>query len=189
MNLQIISAGLASIFSIACFLPYVRDIFRHTTKPHAYTWLIWTILQLIAVVALWNEGAGVAIVPLIIGSTLCALTFLLSLKYGTKNIKPFDTFCLVGALLALAVYIFLHDALLSVILVTLIDFSAFLPTLRKTFVEPETETASTHLMSGISNAFAIGALASFNPTTLIYLPAIMSMDFILGFLVLFRKKW
>jgi hypothetical protein len=187
-NLQIISAGLASMFSIACFLPYVRDILRLTTKPHSYTWLIWTILQSIAVAGMWSEGAGIAVIPLIIGASLCALTFLLSLKYGTTDIKPFDTFCLVGALLALAVYLFLHDPLLSVILVTLIDFSAFLPTLRKTFVAPGTETASTHLMSGISNAFAIGALASFNPTTLIYLPAIMTMDLILGFLVLLRKK-
>jgi hypothetical protein len=187
-NLQIVLATLSSIVGIVCFVPYIRDIFRHTTKPHSYTWLIWGILQSIAAAAMWSAGAGVAVASSTIGAALCIFIFLLSLKYGTKDIKTFDTVCLIGALLALVVYLFLHDALLSIILVTLIDFTAFLPTLRKTFVEPETETASTHLLSGASNALAIGALASFNITTLIYLPAIMLMDFILGILVLIRKK-
>ena len=188
VNIQIILAVLSSVVGIVCFVPYIRDIFRHTTKPHSYTWLIWAILQSIAAAAMWSEGAGIAIASSSIGAVLCAFVFLLSLKYGTKDIKPFDSVCLAGALLALSAYLFLHDALLSIILVTLIDFTAFLPTLRKTFIEPETETASTHLLSGASNALAIGALASFNLTTLIYLPAIMTMDFILGALVLIRKK-
>lgn len=187
-NLQIILATLSSIVGIACFVPYIRDIFRHTTKPHSYTWLIWGILQSIAAASMWSGGAGIAIASSTIGAVLCIFIFVLSLKYGTKNIKLFDTLCLIGALIALVAYLFLHNVLLSIILVTLIDFTAFLPTLRKTFVESETETASTHLMSGVSNALAIGALANFNLTTLIYLPAIMLMDFVLGFLVLIRKK-
>jgi hypothetical protein len=188
INFQITLATLSSIVGIVCFIPYLRDIFRHTTKPHSYTWLIWAILQSIAAAAMWSGGAGVAVASSTIGAILCGFIFVLSLTYGTKNIKLFDTFCLVGALLTLVVYLFLHDALLSIILVTLIDFIAFLPTFRKTFVEPETETASTHLMSGVSNALAIGALANFTVTTMLYLTSIMIIDFVLGFLVLIRKK-
>ena len=188
LNLQIILATLSSVISIACFVPYIRDIFRHTTKPHSFTWFIWSLLQGIAVAAMWSGGAGIAIASSAIGAILCAFIFILSWKYGTKNIKPFDKICLIGALVALAVYLFLHDALLSIILVTIIDLIAFLPTFRKTWDDPASETASTHLMSGASNALAIGALARFSVTTTLYLATIMCIDFALGFLVLMRKK-
>jgi hypothetical protein len=188
MNWQFLFAGISSALGIVCFAPYIRDIFRGTTKPHSYTWFVWAALQAVVAQAMWQSGAGVAIAPLAIGTVLCSFVFLLSLKYGTKSANKstalFDRVCLAGALCAIVVYVFFHDPLVSVILATITDGIGFLPMLRKVYREPRTETASTHLLSGASNVFALAALASFSATTVLYLAVIMILDFVCGFLAL-----
>jgi hypothetical protein len=188
MNLKIIFAGVSSIVGILCFIPYIRDIFLNKTKPHSYSWFIWAVLQTIAAAAMWSGGAGVAIASSVIGAVLCGFIFILSLKRGTKNVTRFDTVCLLGALIALTVYLFLHNPLLSIIFATLTDVIGSLPTLRKAYLEPDTETASTHLLSGASGAFAIAAIANFTLTTSLYLLTVTAMDTFCGLLVLARKK-
>lgn len=188
MTLKIFFAGISSVVGIACFVPYVRDIFRDKTKPHSHTWFIWAVLQMIAASAMWSSGAGVAIASSVIGAVFCSFIFILSFKYGFKGITRFDTICLFGALFALAAYLLFHNPLLSIILVTLTDVIGFLPTLRKAYRAPHTETASTHLLSAASGAFAIAALSIFTPTTSLYLFAVTLMDVSCGLLVLARKK-
>ncbi|MDR3581801.1 MAG: hypothetical protein P4L67_00820 [Candidatus Pacebacteria bacterium] len=186
--MHLLFAGIASVIGIACFIPYLRDIFRGTTKPHRYTWFVWAALQTVVAQAMWRSGAGIAVAPLVIGAVMCFFIFLLSLKYGSKakgwGTKTFDLVCLAGALCAIAAYVFFHDALLSVVLATITDTLGFLPTLRKVYHEPHSETASTHLLSGTSNVFALAALASFSVTTVLYLATIMILDFLCGFLAL-----
>lgn len=184
MDTKIVLAGISSLIGIACFIPYVRDIFRNTTKPHSYTWFIWTVLQAIAAAAMWSGGAGVAIASSVIGAVLCGFIFLLSLKRGFKGVTRFDTVCLFGALVALVAYLFFHDPLVSIIFATLTDIIGFLPTFRKAYREPRTETASTHLLSAASGMFAIAAIANFTLTTSLYLFAVTVMDASCGLFVL-----
>jgi len=188
MDLKIIFAGVSSIVGIACFIPYLRDIFRGTTKPHIYTWFIWATLQAIVAAAMWSSGAGVAIASSVIGAVLCGFIFVLSFKYGTKNITRFDTLCLFGALITLSAYIFFHGPLFSVIAATLTDIIGTLPTVRKAYKESHTETASTYILSGISEVFALAAIANFTLTTSLYLFAVTILDVFCGVLVLIRRK-
>ena len=188
MKLQIILAGISSVIGILCFLPYIRDIFTGTTRPHRYTWFIWAVLQAVAAAAMWSAGAGWAIASSVIGVVLCGFIFFLSFRHGAEHITGFDKICLLGALIALAAYALLRDPLLSIMAATLTDVIGFLPTLRKAYREPLTETASTHLMSGASSAFAIAALAHVTVTTCLYLFAVMIMDASCGLIVLVRKR-
>lgn len=128
------------IFVFAGYLPYFRDIFRNKTQPHAYTWLIWAITQGTATVALWHGKGGWGVLPLLVGTMLVFTVFLLSLKYGTKNITRADTIILIAALLAIVIWWQLHNPLLAVVMVTLIDVAGYAPSLRKTFEEPWSET-------------------------------------------------
>ena len=188
MTIHILFASISSIISILCFVPYLRDILRGTTRPHSYTWFIWAALQAIVAQAMWSGGAGIAIASSVIGAVLCAIIFLLSLRYGTKHITTFDTACFIGALGAMAAYLLFHDALLSVVFATLTDLIGTLPTLRKAYQEPRTETASTHLLSSGAGAFALLALATFSLTTMLYISVTMVLDFICGMLVITRGK-
>ncbi len=170
MSIKLIFAILASLVGIVgAFLPYLRDIFLKKTKPHAYTWLIWTITQGTAVAGLWYGGGGWGALALFIGTVFLFIIFLLSLKYGTRNITKGDTIILIAALLAIVIWWQLHNPLLSVVMVSAIDFLGYLPSFRKTFKEPWTETPTSWAAFSLVNIFSILALNQYNFLTLTYL--------------------
>lgn len=179
---------IATVVSVISFFPYLKDISKKKTQPHSYTWLIWTILQVTGVVAMFNNGAGIGTLALTVGAFFCGYIFILSLKYGTKNITPFDTICLIGALAAIAVYVFLHDPVLSVILITITDFVGFLPTLRKAYAEPYSETLSLYLFGVIWSSFNIVAILTYSVTTTLYPACILVANAICCFVLWMRRK-
>ena len=188
MTPQIFFTATSSVLSVLCFVPYFRDIARGTTKPHRYTWFIWAVLQAIVAQAMWGGGAGIAIASSVIGAVFCAAIFFLSLRYGAQHITRFDAACLAGALAALTAYLLLHDPLLSVIFATLTDALGTLPTLRKSYHEPGTETASTHLLSAGAGAAALAALAQWSLVTALYVATVTVLDLATGMIVIVRTR-
>ncbi len=189
MSMKLIVAVLALVVAIiGAFLPYIRDIFLKKTKPHAYTWLIWTITQGTAVAGLWYGNGGWGILPLFIGTIFVFLVFLLSLKYGTRNITKGDTVVLIAALLAIVVWWQLQAPLLAVLMVSVIDVLGYLPSFRKTFKEPWTETVASWVVFSIANILNMLALSEYNFLTLSYLVAITVANLVLVTICLLRRR-
>ena len=178
---------IASLIGTGCFIPYILDIFKKKTKPHIYTWVIWTILQVTGVIAMYNSGAGIGILALTTGSVLCGYVCILSIKYGTKNITSFDTLCLIGALVSIAVYIFLKQPLLSIILISAIDFVGFLPTLRKAYIEPYSETLTMFAFFAVSGVFTMLALHDYSLTTILYPLTLIGINIIATSVIWLRR--
>ncbi len=96
--MKIIFGIIAAILGIVSFIPYFRDIFRKKTTPHAYSWLIWSILQAIGVVSILSASGGYLGVASIAPSVvLCFFIFLLSFRFGTKHIALLDKISFAGA--------------------------------------------------------------------------------------------
>ncbi|MCX6757629.1 MAG: hypothetical protein NTZ44_01980 [Candidatus Nomurabacteria bacterium] len=186
--LKIIFSILSSIFAVLCFVPYTRDIFKRKTTPHIYSWLIWTILQGTGALIMFKDGANLGVLSLSIGALLCSFVFILSFKYGTKNIKIFDTICLIGALIAICFWVFLDQPLISVTLISIIDFVGFLPTLRKSYFEPHSETLSTYVLSSLSTLCALIALSHYSLTTTIYLSSLVITNAVCSLILFTRKR-
>jgi hypothetical protein len=184
-----ISIGiLAGIIGGLSFIPYFRDISLRKTKPHIYTWLIWSLLQTTSVLVMIHNGAGTGVLPFVIGAILCGCIFILSFKYGTKNITTSDTICLIGALIALSFYVLLHNSLLSIILVSAIDLIGFIPTFRKSYFEPKTETPSTYIISALSSLLAVGALLDYSLITILYPTTLILTDTTCWFIIILRRE-
>lgn len=178
----------SAIIGTACFIPYIKDIYRLKTKPHIYTWIIWTILQVTGVIAMRESGAGIAVLSLSSGAVFCGFISILSIKHGTKNITAFDTFCLIGSLAAIAVYIFMHNPLLSIILISAIDFTGSLPTLRKAYMEPQTETLSMYAIFVFSGSLNMVALPVYSLATALYPLTLIGINFLVAMIILVRRK-
>ncbi len=180
---SVLAVGIA----LLSFFPYLRDIFARETTPHIYSWLIWAVLQGTAALAilknntLWS-AAGTAAIGLV-----SVAVFLLSFRYGTKNITRFDTACLLGALVAICVWIFLENVTLSIVLVTLIDFAAFLPTFRKAWEEPYSETVFLYVCSGLSNLFSLFAITHHSLESSLYVSSLVVTNAAFVSAVLFRR--
>lgn len=181
--------GLASSFvAIVCFVPYLIDIVKKKTEPHMYSWLIWTVLQVVGVMAQLKDGAGYGSWALAIGAFFCFAIFLLSFKYGTKNISKFDIFCLISSLLAIIIYININNPVWAIIVVATIDFVGFLPTFRKGFQEPFSETPSTFVMSAMANFLSLLALQNYSLTTVLYIASLFVTNSSFATMIYLRKR-
>jgi hypothetical protein len=188
MDFKIVFGLVATILAILSFLPYLKDIFKGKTKPHIYSWLLWSIIQSVGVLAMIKGGANWGALGLGIGTLFCIFIFLLSFKYGTKNITKIDTFLLIAALITIVIWLTQEDPVWSVILVTLIDFIAFVPTYRKTYLAPHTETLSMYIFDVVSNSMAILAIATYSLSTTLYIASLVFSNFLMVLLLIFRRS-
>jgi hypothetical protein len=188
MEIKLFFGIASSILAVVCFAPYIKDIFLRKTEPHRYSWLVWTILQTVGVMAQLKEGAGYGAWALAIGAVFCFFIFLLSFKFGTKNISKFDIACLLASLCAIAIYFFISNPIWAIVAVASIDFVGFLPTFRKGYEEPFTETTSTFIMSASANVLSLIALQNYNVTTVLYIASLFLTNSSFATMILWRRK-
>lgn len=189
MELKIIFTIISTIIGVAAFWSYLRDIFSLKTKPHVYTWLIWTITQGTAVVGILYGGGGWGAFSLTVGTLFVMIVFLFSLKYGTKNITKSDTVILIAALSAIAVWWQLDKPIISVIMVSTIDVIGYVPSFRKSFREPWSETIVSWIAFSVASVFALLALSEYNFLTTTYLIVIAIANFSLFLFCFFRRQF
>ncbi|NTV22110.1 MAG: hypothetical protein HGB03_00895 [Candidatus Yonathbacteria bacterium] len=181
-----------AFFSMACIIagavPYVRDMLKGKTKPHTYSWFVWFLTTGIATIGSWYGGGGWGAVSMIVFSGIIGLNFVLSLRFGTRDITRTDTVALIVALFAIVLWIVLDDPLWSVLLATAIDIIGYIPTIRKTWFDPSSETPSAWLLSIIGDMFALLALSAYNVLTVTYLVAIIIVNIIVFLIAIMGKK-
>jgi len=115
--------------------------------------------------------------------------FLISLRYGTKDITIWDTITLVIALLAILVWWQLKQPLISVIIVSVIDVIGYFPSFRKSWHAPWSETLISWLGFSIANVFAIISLAEYNFLTVTYLASVIFANVALFLICLTRRPF
>ncbi len=162
---------LSMVFALGGLAPYFYALFKGQTKPHAFSWIIWSFVMIIVCAAQFTAGAGPGAWLNGFASTLCLAIGLISLKKGEKNITKSDWVAFIFALLAIPLWVFTKEPLWSVILLTLIDLSAYYPTIRKSWPKPHEETAVTYGVSCFVLTFSILATDVVNLTTILY-PAV-----------------
>jgi hypothetical protein len=188
MEYKIIFSLLASILGTVSFFPYIRDVLKDSTRPHVITWMIWAITQGTATAGIIYGHGKWGALELAIGTLLILVIFVLSIRRGTKDITYSDYFILFLCLVALSLWILFNQPVSSILLITIIDLFGLIPTLRKTYNDPHSETLFTWLGFALSNTLAIAALQEYNSLTLLYLSTTAVADFIVFLLCWTRRK-
>lgn len=185
---KFVLAIAATLISLGAWVLYSKDLFAKKTKPHMYTWLIWAITQGTATAALLHGGGGFGAISLSVGTVLVIVIFILSFKYGSRNITRSDTAILALALSAIFVWWQLDNPLLAVLMVSAIDGLGYIPTFRKSFRDPWSETLSFWGLVALSVMLALIANAEYNLLTVTYLATLSGANTSLFFFLLLRRK-
>ena len=161
--------GLISVllYLIGC-VPYIIDTIRKKTKPHIFTWLIWSIVTTLAFLGQYAKGGGAGSWSTGVAGLMALIITILSLKNGTKDINLSDKLFFIGALLAIIPWYVTKDPTLSIFIVIVLDACALLPTVRKTYKDPKSETFTTYFFNFIRQPLSIAALRTYNIATLLY---------------------
>lgn len=179
-------AIIATLMAVIGNVPYLIDIIKKKVKPHPYTWFIWTIVSGVTFFGAVAKGAGVGALPTLGSEIFTLIIFIMSLRYGFKDIKRTDTYFLIAALISLIPWILTKDPTWSVIIVVGIDLIAFMPTLRKTWEHPETENPILFAMNVVRHGLTLFSIEAYNIATTLHSIAMIIVNSIMTSII-FRK--
>ena len=180
---EFIGAITVTLTFIALY-PYIFDIFRGKTKPHVFTWLVWAIVTILVFLGQWQKGGGPGSWTTGVTGILTIFIALISIKKGSKDITKLDVVMFVGALLGIIPWLLIKDPTLSVVILTIIDVLAFVPTIRKTNNNPESETFVSYVLHAIRHSLSIVALKNYNLATYIYPASLAVMNLVVIYVIL-----
>lgn len=182
------AAVVAALLAIAGNIPYLWDIIKARVQPHPYTWFVWSIVSAVVFFGQVSKGAGIGALPTAASEIFTVIIFIFSLKYGFKGIRTIDTVVLFIALAGLIPWWLTDDPTLSVIIAVSIDVIAFIPTLRKTWAEPATETPILYSSNVVRHALALFSMQSYNIATMLHAIAMITTNSVMTLFILLRKK-
>lgn len=143
-------------------LSYVKDTLKGKTKPNRISWLLWAVAPLIAASAAVSDGVTLAAIPVFVSGFAPLLVLLAS--FANKNsywkLEKGDYLCGLFSVLALVLWGVTKEPITAIVFALLSDFLATLPTLKKSWRYPETETANAYwagLFSALTSFTAISA--------------------------------
>ncbi len=144
---------VGAAISVFGLIPYIRDTLRGDTSPHRVTWFLWGFIPLVTFVVQLHLHVGpAAIITLAFGLTPIAVLVASAKSHaGSWEITQFDWFCAAISLIGTGVYVVTQRGNLSIVLLLIADVFAAIPTLRKSWTDPTSETWS---------AFAFGIVAT-----------------------------
>lgn len=181
-------AILAAIIAISGNLPYIRDAFRKRVRPHPYTWLVWTIVTGITFFGQVQAGAGIGALPAGVSELFTVSIFIFSLRYGFTYVSKTDTIFLIIALLGLIPWLVTDNPTISVIIAVSIDVVAFVPTIRKTWRHPKTETPVLYGANVIKHVLTLFSLQAYNIATTLHSIAMIVTNSIMSGIILLKKE-
>jgi hypothetical protein len=188
MDYKVALAILSIILTLVGYFFYFRDIFAHKTKPHAYSWLVWGILTAVAFAGQLHDKGGPGSYVTGVTAAVSFVIFGLAIKQGEKNITLSDKINLGAALFAMVPWLLTNDPLTSVVLITVIDFLGFIPTIRKSYMKPQEETLIHYFFAGLKFALAIIALDNYTVVTWLYPASLVVGNWLFGLMIAVRRR-
>jgi hypothetical protein len=150
----VLVAAAINLFGCAA---YVNDTLRGRSYPNRVTWFLWSLAPLIAFAAEVQQGVGwTSVMTFMVGfSPLMVLVASFIGRHAYLRITRFDLACGSLSIVALLAWRITGEGNVAILFSLLADLLAAVPTLRKAYLQPHTETALAFLCSGISAVITI----------------------------------
>ena len=143
---------VAALGSLLAALVYIRSMFRGQTKPNRVTWFMWCVAPFVATAAAVSNGVGWAVIPVFMSGFSPLLIFVASFfsKKAYWKLTTFDYAC--GALsgLALILWYATNNPNVAIVFAIISDALAAVPTLLKSWRNPETESYWPYIIGAFS---------------------------------------
>lgn len=179
---------VAALIALAAYVPYLRGIRSGIVQPHPYTWIISALVSGIILAGQISGGAGVGALPTATSAVLTLLIFLLSLKNGLRHVTTIDTVFLALAVCSIVPWLLTKDPTVSVILAVSIDLIAFVPTIRKTWVTPSSESSLLYGANVIRHILTLFSLETVTIATSLHSIVMMLSNMGVTLIITLRAK-
>jgi len=181
-------AIIAAVLAIVGNVPYLRDIVAKRVQPHPYTWFVWSIVSCIIFFGQLAKGAGIGALPTAASEIFTIIIFFFSIQYGFRKIRKIDTVFLIVSLIGIIPWILTKDPTISVIIAVGIDLCAFVPTIRKTWITPKTETPLLYSMNVLRHILMLFSLQAYNLATTLHSIVMITTNTLMTGIIMRKKK-
>ncbi len=148
MNYYILFALAAVLLATIRYATYFYTIYKGETKPHAFSWLLWGCVTGVGTIAQFELEAGPSAWALAFVSVTCLFIALLSFFIGERDYKKSDWCVLFVCALAIPIWKLTDNPLLALVLIMSIDCLTYWPTVRKSYLRPDTEPPISYFFAG-----------------------------------------
>ncbi len=128
-------------------LAYVRDTLRGRTKPNRVSWALWGAAPIAGVlIALLEGNTSWALLPVFMAGFVPVLVLLSSYfnEHAYWHLDRFDYVCGGFGVISLVMWLWASQPVVAVVMLVLTDGLAAVPTIRKAWSSPETETSAAY---------------------------------------------
>jgi hypothetical protein len=164
---------------------YVRDTWRGVTSPNRVTWSLWGLEGVLAFGVEIQQHVGLAsLMTLMLGLGPCVVV-LASFRnpQSAWRIDGFDVVCGVISLAGLAFWAFVHEPTVALVAFVGADQVAALPTVRKSWLVPRTESPRVFIMGSLNCGITILTLKFFSTAGALFPGCVVVTDLVLAVLI------
>ncbi|WP_375489095.1 hypothetical protein [uncultured Jatrophihabitans sp.] len=169
---------------------YIWQTVHGRTKPNRVTWTLWATAPIIGFFAQLDKGVGLpSILTLSVGlgpAAILAASFVNPGSYW--RIGRFDIACGLVSVAALVIWLSLDDPTPAVVFAVFADLMGGIPTLRKSWIAPETEQASVFALSALNGAITVLTIDHWNVATWAFPVYIAVLGTVMSTVVVTRRR-
>jgi hypothetical protein len=160
--------ALAALTGVLNMVPYLRDTVRRATRPHRGTWLIWSVLAVVAYFSQRADGASWSAVMCGVQAAMNGAVLVLAMRYGSGVVGTGERLLLVFAAAGVVGWVIADDPVLAIGCVVVADLIAVAMMVPKSWCDPGSETLSTFALASLGGALAAGAAGGSTASLLLY---------------------
>ncbi|MFH1426312.1 MAG: hypothetical protein ABIG66_02660 [Candidatus Kerfeldbacteria bacterium] len=156
---------LSAIISISGASFYIRNTIKGKTKPNRVTWSMWALAPLLGTAAAISAGADYwATLRIFLAGFMPLLVFLASFvnRKSYWKLTLFDGISGICSLGAIVVWAAISSPVLAILFAAIADGFASLPTLKKAWKYPETETGITYIAGFVAVLLVLPSIPVWN---------------------------
>lgn len=160
---------------------YCWETWHDRTSPNRVTWTLWAIEGILAFVIEKQQHIGAtALMTLALGlGPVFVVAVSFKNPHSAWKLDAFDVLCGVVSLAGLIFWCFINEPTVALVSFVAADQMAALPTLRKSWVDPSRETASSFAMGAINCGISVLTLKTFTTAGFLFPGVILICDTII----------
>jgi len=189
LSIQALFGITAGVLELASCAVYIASILRGKTRPNRVTWWILALVSAMITASYYASGARETIWLPAVYTTCFVVIGLLSLKFGDGPIvlSFLDRVCLIGAIASALIWWFFNSAVLALYMNIIIDFIGLVPTMRKAYVRPWTESGLAWTIAVIASLLNVFAIAQWTLEISVYPLYLLIVNAAITFFIIRRK--
>jgi hypothetical protein len=147
---------------------YLRGIRAGTTTPHRGSWLVWSVIALVAAVSHGADGGRWSLLVLAAQAAGTVLIFGWAIRRGMGGVTSANAALLTVALLGILGWLTLDDPIAATACAALADGAGLVAIVPKIWREPHSETCATYALAGAGGLLTVLAVPSMEASLLLF---------------------